>query len=61
MSTNTSGIITITHVAECNNCLHKLTSTSCKAFAEIPQEILAGKVQHRKKYAGDGGYRWEPV
>lgn len=61
MSTN-NGFIVITHLAECNNCLHKISSTTCRAFPDlIPGEILSGKIQHRKGYPGDQGVRWEPA
>lgn len=34
----------------------------CLAFPDgIPEEIMIGKFDHRKKYKGDNGIRFEPI
>jgi len=33
----------------------------CRAFKEIPSEILLNKHDHKKPYPGDNGIRFEPL
>ena len=35
------------------------TGYKCKAFKEIPEEILFNKFDHRQEYEGDGGIRFK--
>ena len=32
----------------------------CKAFDNIPDEIIFNRFDHRQEYEGDGGIRFEP-
>jgi len=37
------------------------TGYRCKAFDEIPSEILSFRIHHTKPYPGDRGIQLEPV
>lgn len=44
----------------CETCKHKHDGPTCEAFPQgIPEDILAGRNQHRDRYPGDGGTIWE--
>lgn len=45
----------------CVTCKHRREGMTCEAFPdEIPQEIIALRVDHRKPYRGDHGIQYEP-
>ena len=47
----------------CDTCAHKEPGmATCVAFPTgIPDDILAGRHQHREPYPGDHGVQYEPV
>tara|TARA_Y100000310_G_scaffold311326_1_gene357498 strand:+ start:69 stop:275 length:207 start_codon:yes stop_codon:yes gene_type:complete len=54
---------------QCLDCKHyqgaSLDGSHCKAFPEgerpIPEQIITGMFDHKKKFKGDNGVRYEPV
>jgi hypothetical protein len=50
-------------ISDCAICKHKYpNNASCDAYPKgIPQDIISGKVKHRKPYAGDDGIRFEEL
>ena len=63
-----NGNINIPFIAlmNCMFCKHfdleEKAINKCKAFPDgIPEEIMIGKFDHRKKYKGDNGIRFEPI
>jgi hypothetical protein len=45
----------------CLVCKHYLKAQRCEAFpTRIPQSILIGRYDHRRKFEGDQGIRFEP-
>lgn len=48
-------------MAQCSTCRNfKLGTTSCKAFAKIPRDILLNYELHDHPIDGDRGFRYEP-
>jgi len=45
---------------QCDRCRHYIKGPKCKAFDEIPFDILDGSHDHRKPYPGDNGILFEP-
>jgi hypothetical protein len=33
---------------ECNSCIHRLTNSSCRAFSQIPEDIVVWAAPHDK-------------
>lgn len=55
-------------IIQCAFCKHfdatRRGGNFCTAYPEapgIPTEIIVGRVDHRKPYAGDRGIQWEPI
>lgn len=44
---------------QCDKCKHYIDGNTCKAFAKIPLEIVAGEHEHTRAYPGDNGIRFE--
>lgn len=51
-----------TLVTQCDRCIFRLEGKpACVAFPSgIPADILEGRFDHTKPYAGDGGFRFVP-
>ena len=45
----------------CNKCKHYIDGIKCKAFKEIPNEILDAKNNHTKPFKGDNGIQFKPI
>ena len=45
----------------CNKCKHYIDRIKCKAFKEIPDEILDTENNHTKPFKGDNGIQFEPI
>lgn len=47
----------------CLLCKHLLNGEkfACKAFAEIPDDIIFSRFDHRQPYPGDNGIQFEPI
>ena len=46
---------------QCLTCVHYLGVHKCKAFDDIPDEILQGLFDHTEPYEDDNGIRYEPI
>ena len=44
---------------QCAVCKDYISDLSCEAFDNIPREILINRHNHKKKYPGDNGIRFE--
>ncbi len=44
---------------QCDHCLHFIDGRRCKAFDEIPYEIIEGEHDHREPFPGDRGIQFE--
>ena len=54
----TAGIV----VPLCNSCIfHKKGTISCKAFEQIPLDILTGKFSHTEKFGGEKEENGKPI
>jgi hypothetical protein len=48
-------------VSMCLVCIHYRKAQRCEAFpTRIPQPILTGRFDHRKRHDGDRGIRFQP-
>ena len=48
--------------AVCKNFIgFQMGVNKCKAFDNIPPELLFGDVKHNKEIPGDKGFRFEPI
>ena len=46
---------------QCATCRHWTGGTKCRAFPNgIPQSLLKGKLDHRRPYPNDRGFRYAP-
>lgn len=46
----------------CHSCKRWRKDLTCDAYPEgIPQGILIGAIDHKTKYEGDGGLKYDPV
>jgi hypothetical protein len=46
--------------SQCRRCLNFLEGKTCKAFAQIPDEIWNGDTLHDKPYPNDNGILFDP-
>tara|TARA_R110002012_G_scaffold356_12_gene1385 strand:+ start:2275 stop:2475 length:201 start_codon:yes stop_codon:yes gene_type:complete len=58
MQTDTTSSYT---VPVCNKCKHYIDGIKCKAFKEIPDQILDAENNHTKPFIGDNGIQFEPI
>ena len=45
----------------CNKCKHYISGDKCKAFEQIPDEIINAKNDHKKPFKGDNGIQYEKI
>ena len=49
-------------MAQCDKCKNNISYRTCKAFPDgKPSNIISGEFDHRQKYKGDMGVRFEPL
>lgn len=48
-------------LSNCIGCIHYIKKKKCKAFNEIPDEIIIGSNRHEKPIPGDNGIQFEPI
>ena len=47
-------------MSQCARCKHKQLDNKCAAFLDrIPDEILLNEFDHRERWPGDGGVRFQ--
>ena len=47
-------------ISQCIRCKHKQRDNKCAAFPKrIPMEILTNEFDHRERYPGDSGVRFQ--
>lgn len=47
---------------QCHDCIHYIEEFKCKAFPKgIPREIFTGLHDHKKKFKGDNGIRFQTI